>query len=112
MGGAVFEGCVVMEAYKAFAAKGERPDLFFWRSREGLEVDLIIQKGGELFPVEMKLTATPKPGHMHDIDRFRKLTGETARPGLLVCQVKAEKNLPNGHKAIPWHEFPEWLQDL
>lgn len=112
MGGAVFEGWVVMEAYKAFAAKGARPDLFFWRSRDGLEVDLIIQKGQELFPVEIKLTATPKPGHMHDIERFRKLVGNTTHPGLLVCQVKNEKNLPGGHKAIPWHYFPEWLASL
>jgi predicted AAA+ superfamily ATPase len=38
--------------------KGKRADLYFWRSHEGLEVDLIIQIGTRLIPVEVKLTST------------------------------------------------------
>ena len=50
MGGALFEGMVVIEAVKTFANRGQRPDLYFWRSHDGLEVDLIIRVNGRLLP--------------------------------------------------------------
>src|SRR5208283_853775 len=41
MGGPLFEGLITGEAVKVFALKGRRPDIFFWRSHDGLEVDLV-----------------------------------------------------------------------
>ncbi len=51
MGGALFEGLIVNEAVKCFTMAGKKPVLFFWRSNDGLEVDLIIQIGKKLYPV-------------------------------------------------------------
>ncbi|MFZ5761709.1 MAG: ATP-binding protein [Thermodesulfobacteriota bacterium] len=113
MGGALFEGWVVSEAVKAFAARGEKPGLFFWRSHDGLEVDLLVQAQGKLWPVEIKLTATPTPQHLRPMEKFIALAGaEAGSPGLLVCQVPKSRALPGGHLAIPWHDFPKWLDDL
>jgi len=110
MGGVLFEGLVVSEAFKAFSMKGKRPDLYFWRSHEGLEVDLIIQIGNQLFPVEIKLTSTPSLKHVEPLIKFKKLTGTKAdSPGLLVCRIEKPVDLPSNNRAIPWHEFPAWL---
>jgi uncharacterized protein len=35
-----------------------QPDVYFWRSHDDLEVDLLIVIGGKLQSVEIKLTAT------------------------------------------------------
>lgn len=113
MGGAFLEGWVVAEAVKIFAAKGEKPALFFWRSHDGLEVDLLIQAKGKLWPVEIKLTATPTPQHLKPINRFLALAGaEAASHGTLVCQVQESRPLPGNHRALPWHQFPQWLREL
>jgi len=62
-------------------------------------------------PIEAKLTASPSPGHVGPIRRFIELAGvEAAETGLLVCQVKERKSLPGGHLALPWGEFPAWLE--
>lgn len=112
MGGALFEGIVVSEAVKVFTMKGKRADLFFWRSHDGLEVDLIVQAGGKLYPVEIKMTATPTLKHLAPLNRFKKLAGkEAADTGILVCRVDQTKPLPFGNVALPWHEFPEWLSE-
>lgn len=111
MGGALFEGLIVSEAVKAFALQGKRPDLFFWRSHEGLEVDLLLRAGDRLVPVEIKLTATPTPRHLEPLDRFRKVAGGTAEAGVLVCRVPERRALPRGHVALPWREFPGWLRE-
>lgn len=111
LGGALFEGWVVTEAVKAFMSGGRKPDVYFWRSHDGLEVDLLIAVGGKLQAVEIKLTATPGPGHSEPMTRFLKVAGNEARAeGLIVCRTEAPRELPGGHHALPWKLFPGWLQ--
>lgn len=113
LAGALFEGWVVSEAAKAFMAVGRRPDLYFWRSHDGLEVDLLIVAGGRLLPVEIKLTATPVAGHLTALNRFIALAhDEAAASGWLVCRSAQVRELPNGHLAIPWQQFPTRLAAL
>lgn len=112
LGGALFEGWVVAEAAKAFMARGRRPDLYSWRSHDGLEVDLLIVLDGKLHPVEIKLTATPGTGHLEPLRRLLAAAGaDAAGTGLIVCRARKPAELPGGHRALPWHEFPDWLSD-
>ena len=112
-GGALFEGLVVAEALKAFAAAGRRPEVFHWRSREGLEVDLILQIRDRLVPVEVKLTATPAVGHTLPMERFKRAAGsEAASEGILVCRVPRPTPLPHGNLALPWTEFSKLLRAM
>jgi predicted AAA+ superfamily ATPase len=111
MGGALFEGLVVSEAYKVFAIAGKRPDLFFWRSHGGLEVDLVLMLPAGLVPVEIKLTATPTLRHAEALGRFKELAGSRAAgPGLLVCNIAEPVQLPGENLALPWRQFPGWLR--
>ncbi len=112
MSGALVEGWVVAEAIKAFAIVGGKPDLYFWRSHDGLEVDLIIQLGRELHAVEIKRSATPTARHCDPLNRFKAIAGsDAADEGLLVCNVERSRPLPGGNTAIPWRMFPRWLAD-
>jgi len=110
MGGVLFEGLIVSEAIKIFSINGRKPDIFFWRSHDGLEVDMIIRLGGRLYPVEIKLTATPSGKHFESLNKFKRIAGkEAADTGLLVCCVKKKTAMPSGNLAIPWNAFPKWL---
>ncbi len=111
MGGPLLEGWVVTEAVKAFMSLGRKPELYFWRSHDGLEVDLLILIDGKLHPVEIKMTATPGAGHAEPINRFLAAAGkEASKHGVLVCRTETERALPNGHVAMPWRMFPDWLR--
>ena len=111
MAGALFEGWVVGEAVKAFMAVGRKPELYFWRSHDGLEVDLLIAIGGKLQAVEIKLTASPSAGHLVPLTRLLGTLGSEAwEQGLFVCRTDAPRALPGGHLALPWHAFATWLQ--
>ena len=112
MGGALFEGLVVSEVVKTFTNAGRRPELYFWRSRDGLEVDLLVPTGDGLIPIEIKSTATPTSRHARVLDRFRRTVGDAATPyGFLACRVKESRPLPGGHIALPWQELPGRLAD-
>jgi hypothetical protein len=52
--GALFESWVVAELLKARFASGLGSNLFFWRDRSGHEVDLLVEQGATLTPVEIK----------------------------------------------------------
>ncbi len=113
MGGALFEGLVVAEMVKAFANRGRRPPLHFWRSQDGLEVDLLIDLGGKVVPVEIKLTSTPRAGHVRPMERFLGLAGaDVADTGVVVCRVDERRPLPGGHLALPWQEIGAWTDEL
>lgn len=112
MAGALLEGWVVTETAKAFMALGRKPDIYYWRSHDGLEVDLLIVIDGKLQPVEIKLTATPTAGHVEPLTRFIAAAGDEASSrGILVCRTEKQQPLPHGHLAVPWHAFPAWLQE-
>lgn len=111
MGGLLFEGLMISEAYKIFMAAGKNADIFFWRSNDGLEVDLIIQIGNKLFPIEIKLTATPNLKHLEPLIKFKALAKkDAADTGILVCRVEKRTPMPSNTLAIPWTEFPKWLK--
>jgi hypothetical protein len=113
LGGAIFEGLLIAETLKFFAAGGDRAPIWFWRSSDGLEVDLIIEVGGRLHPVEIKLTATPSIHHLAPLRRFRELAGTHASDeGLLVCSCEDTLPLPGNCRAINWKDFPAWLGSL
>lgn len=112
LGGPLLEGWVVSEAAKAFTDRGLRPDLFHWRSHDGLEVDVLAALPGGLQAIEVKATATPRGGHARPMDKLCALLGREARPhGVLVCQAQQRTVLPGGHLVLPWWEFPGWLYD-
>jgi predicted AAA+ superfamily ATPase len=101
----------VVEAVKAFTNLGLKPALWYWRSHDGLEVDLILQGKGKLIPIEIKLTNTPQPPHLESLKRFRSLAGEeNCEAGILVCRIPEERLMPFGITAIPWQKFPSWLK--
>jgi predicted AAA+ superfamily ATPase len=56
MAGAFFETYVVTEILKSFLFRGRRPSLWFFRDQQGHEVDLLIEEGDSLYPVEIKRT--------------------------------------------------------
>ncbi len=98
--GALMETVVVTEWVKAFRSRGERPELWFWRTSAGHEVDVVIERGGRLYGMEVKATATPTPGHGTSLAQWMDLSG--AR-GALGCRVDSPSSLRPGIRAVPWH---------
>lgn len=56
--GNLFENLVVIEVFKYRYNRGRRNNLNFWRDAKGNEVDLVIEVGSDVVPVEIKSGAT------------------------------------------------------
>jgi len=105
MGGAIFEASVFSEILKALMHRGEAPSLYFWRTARGQEVDIIVAANGMLVPIEVKLSATPRPSMATGIVAFRADLGEQAGPGYVVHPGDIRLPLAPGITAIPFAEL-------
>ena len=100
--GALVETAVVTEWLKFFRQHGEQPHVYYWQSGAGKEVDLIIERDGELYGIEVKATATPTAQHGSAIKHWLELAGPNTR-GALACNVDRPQTLRPNIKAVPWH---------
>jgi predicted AAA+ superfamily ATPase len=92
MAGALFENFVILEIVKAYFNHGRRPDIFFIRTHNGLEIDLLMERALELYPIEIRLTQTPRIGMVRPIERFRKLLPRvTIHEGRFVTLVDGDE---------------------
>ena len=63
MGGAIMETAVLSEIVKTLTHRGIDPQVYFWRTLSGTEVDFVVEAAGRLVPIEVKLSATPTTNH-------------------------------------------------
>ena len=100
--GAIFETFVVSELFKVFAAVGQEPPLFFWRDQSGHEVDVVIDLGGRLIPVEIKSGATVAGDFFAGLRYWLTLPGNVEKRGVLVYGGGEPAHTREGHVVRPW----------
>lgn len=59
MNGALFENYTVAEILKSYQNAGRDAYLYYYRDKDAKEIDLLMEMDGQLFPMEIKKTATP-----------------------------------------------------
>jgi predicted AAA+ superfamily ATPase len=74
--GNLFENIAVIEAMKYRFNRGLRSNLFFYRDSGGNEVDLIMEIGPDLFPVEIKAAETVISDSLKGLKKFAGLVSE------------------------------------
>jgi len=84
MRGAIFETYIVSELFKAFVHRGETSPLYFWRDRTGHEVDVIIDTGKQLIPIEIKSGTTISGSFFEGLRYFMALGPKIARTGVMI----------------------------
>lgn len=100
MGGAIFETAVLMEIVRTLTHRGIDPQVYFWRTSAGSEVDIIVESEGRLIPNEVKLSATPKPAMAASVKAFRQDFGTKAGKGYIVHPGNVRLPLGEGVEAI------------
>jgi predicted AAA+ superfamily ATPase len=105
MRGAIFETAVLAELRKAYLNRGEEPEIYFYRTATGDEVDFVVERAGELVPIEVKATETPHPGMAKGIGLFRAAIGPRARRGFVVHGGGVRGPLGPDADALPFVAF-------
>ncbi len=83
--GQSWEGFVIEQTLATLAAAGRRAQPFFFRTSDGHELDLVLDWGGALWAVEIKLTSGPSREMVQRLHRAADLIGAERR--VLVCRI-------------------------
>ncbi|MCX5676496.1 MAG: ATP-binding protein [Planctomycetota bacterium] len=105
MGGAILETAVVTEIVKVYWNRGQEPQVYFWRTAAGAEVDVVVQAEGSLIPIEVKLSATPNLGMARGIEAFRRDFYKRAAKGYVVHAGDVRLPLSPDATALPFADF-------
>ncbi len=105
MGGAIFETVVIMEIFKTLIERGIDPQIYFWRTSTGTEVDTVIEVIPRLIPIEIKLSFTPRPAMASGIKTFREDFADRAAPGYVIHTGNIRLPLGSGVTALPFTEL-------
>jgi predicted AAA+ superfamily ATPase len=102
MGGAILETAVLSEIVKTLTHSGSEPRVYFWRTSAGSEVDIVVESDRGLVPIEVKLSATPRPPMASAIRSFGSDLGDRVGPGYVVHPGDVSAPLGPGVSALPF----------
>jgi hypothetical protein len=86
--GAIFESFIVSELLKNYIHHGLQPDMYFWRDSVGHEVDVILEFGERLVPLEIKSGETVADDYPDGLNYWKAISGNDRQNGSLIYAGK------------------------
>jgi len=100
MYGAIFENLVISEIKKNRFNKNQYGEMYYLRDSTGNEVDLVLEKDGNLIPVEIKSSAKYNSSDLKNLKWFQRLY--RIKGGMLINQSIENQELEYGIMNISW----------
>lgn len=108
--GPLWETHLVMQVVKHFSAAGRNVPLWFWRTVQGEEVDLLLEEGGRFTALEVKFSERPGPADLKGFTALERMYGaESLLKGLVGCRAAGHYPLSDKVEAIPGAAIADWL---
>lgn len=105
MAGSLVETAVLGEIVKTITNRGQDPQVYFWRTAAGVEVDFLVAARTKLIPIEVKKSATPRPAMTKALRAFRRDLGNRVGPPFLVHPGEGRLPIGSGVTAVGFSEL-------
>ena len=102
-GGAHLENLVACDLFAWRETRSRRPNVLFWRTSKGAEVDFVIETPRALIPVEVKSSRTVRVSAARHIETFMGDYGDRVPAGIMVYAGRETYWLTDRVLAVPWH---------
>ena len=91
---------IISEIVKSYNARGIRPNISYYRDKDGKEIDLIFYKNNKLYPFEIKKTASPNSDMIKNFKELQKTKKEIGTGGI-ICFYDELMHLDKNNYIIP-----------
>lgn len=98
--GHYLESYIISEIVKSYNARGIRPNISYYRDKDGKEIDLIFYKNNKLYPFEIKKTASPNSDMIKNFKELQKTKKEIGTGGI-ICFYDELMHLDKNNYIIP-----------
>jgi len=102
--GHLFENLIVSEIKKEISNLNKNLNLYFWRDSNKHEIDLIIEKGGENVPIEIKMSSTFKSDYANVLIKWQNITNQNTELAYVIYGGSEEIKIKNIYY-IPWNQL-------
>ena len=103
--GNIFETFIISELYKRVHHTGEKPPFYVWRDKTGNEIDLIVDIGSKLLPIEIKASKTYSPELKTNIFSWLNLKNNTSEKGFVIYRGEEVIGKRSAVSVIPWWDL-------
>jgi len=107
MRGALFEGWVIQELLKARFNLALVSNLYFWRDNTGNEVDVLLESGERLQPLEIKSGQTVNRDYLTGLRKWNEIAKNNSAsidvPYLIYGGTEAQQRV--GIEVTPWRDI-------
>ncbi len=100
MAGAMLETHVLCELLKSWWHHGKSPQLYYYRDRDGHEIDFLFVQDQVFYPVEVKKSASPRRELAQPFAALRRLK-QPVGEGAVVCLCQQTVPLAQDVDAVP-----------
>jgi len=104
--GGIFENMIIIDLLKNKLNNAQEGSLFFWRDKNGKEVDCIIESAGNLYPVEIKSSLTKSPHFFDGLNYYKNLAKPALLKSYVVYRGNEKVSTKNG-TLLPWNNLGE-----
>ncbi len=102
--GSIFENFIVADIKKTLSVKG-KPNIYFYRDSHGNEIDLLVQKGNTIIPVEIKASSTYNASFWKGLAYWRQNINKKAA-GYLIYGGRYKQKVKQDY-LIGWESVKE-----
>lgn len=102
--GALFETMVVTDFFKRTYHHVHDPQLYYLRTRDGLEVDIVVEDNQKLYLIEIKSSSTVTSSHVSSLVRLRSELAKQIGGIFLLTNAKESFTISGvvQHPALPF----------
>lgn len=101
--GHLFENFVINELLKARFNAGKESNLYFWRDVKGREIDVLIENGQDLVPIEIKAGTTVNSDFFKNIKSWETI--HTSKRSYIIYNGETEQIRSNGTAIVNWQKI-------
>lgn len=104
--GAMFETWAVNEVHRQFTPLSVPPQAYHWRTAGGAEVDLVLERDGKLYPIEVKCKSHVTREDARSLRAFAETyPSPSVMPGLIIYAGRDCLRVDERTTAVPWNAF-------
>ncbi|KKT72685.1 MAG: hypothetical protein UW69_C0084G0003 [Microgenomates group bacterium GW2011_GWA2_44_7] len=99
--GSLFETLIVIDFWKRFQHHGQQPSMYYLRTEDKLEVDLVVELENKISLIEIKSSATITPSSTTSIIRAQRDLGEIVQNSILISNSDQVFEMKGGLIHLP-----------
>jgi predicted AAA+ superfamily ATPase len=108
--GKLFENFILKEVMKAIKNNGYQTELYYWKINNGIEIDIIVDNGQSLTPIEIKSAQTYSRDFESNLTVFNALRAESG--GMIVYDGNINFKTSGQTDVFNWDKLAEKIKSI